>query len=332
MLPEPVNEQALELGRPSARGLGRASRAATEDGVELLVDLRTEAAGAGRRLEDDLEEQLVEAVGAVRRHAGEALEENDAERIDVGAVVGRLRAARLLRATCTRGFRGSCPSGCCEMGSFDTSSSFEIPKSTIFAISRPDFVFAMTMLLGFMSRWNTPAAWAAASPRATCVHRSTAVTIGRRRSGPRDVRAEVLAGEELHDEIGAPVGENAGVEDLDDVRRFDVRRGERLALEPAHHLLVRGVLRLEDLDRDLPLDADVDALEHLAPRALADDADDLVLPLEEVPGRRDVLAHRRTRHCAPDPHGRSLPKVTGNARLRRSVCHPFGGCHEARSA
>ena len=90
--------------------------------------------------------------------------------------------------------------------------------------------------------------------------------------------------EPLHHEIGGPVLELPEVEDLDDVLAADVARGLGLAEEAGDHLRVTAALRVEELDRDPPIDAGVLGQVDGAHPAFAD-----LLP-------DDVVADRASEH------------------------------------
>ena len=83
--------------------------------------------------------------------------------------------------------------------------------------------------------------------------------------------AEILAADELHDQIGATVGERAVVVDGDDRRMLQARDDLRLAPEPAPGLRVVQEVRAHDLERDEAIEAHVarpvDGAHPAAPRS-----------------------------------------------------------------
>lgn len=82
--------------------------------------------------------------------------------------------------------------------------------------------------------------------------------------------AERGAAQELHDEVGAAVGQDAEVGDVDDVRVADLGGDLRLQKEAA--LLDVVVLGEQDLDRHRGVEHDVARLEHDAHAASPDAA------------------------------------------------------------
>ena len=98
------------------------------------------------------------AVALPRPVAGQHLEQDDAERVDVGRG-GRRLAARLLRAEVVDRARGSCPGSVI----WASATARAMPKSATFTRpSRP-----MRMLPGFTSRWTMPARVGRGEGRAT---------------------------------------------------------------------------------------------------------------------------------------------------------------------
>src|SRR5690606_22826759 len=86
--------------------------------------------------------------------------------------------------------------------------------------------------------------------------------------------------EVLHHEIERTVLELAEVEDADDVVVADAGRGLRLASEALDDARVVGVMRVQDLDRDLVADEEVARRVDRAHPALADLVEDFVAVLE----------------------------------------------------
>ena len=97
------------------------------------------------------------------------------------------------------------------------------------------------------------------------------------------VRRELLALDELADEVGRSVREVVDVEHVDDVRVRERARALRLAHEPGDDLVVRCEVGVERLDGEATLlQAEVPRLVHSTHAAFADDADDLVRLAEEL--------------------------------------------------
>ena len=104
-----------------------------------------------------------------------------------------------------------------------------------------------------------------------------------------DPLPEALALEVFHHHEAVAVGQVAEVEHLDDVLGSDAAGGLRFALEPLHHVGLRGDGSVEHLDRHLAMDADVLAFVDGAHTAFAQQADDAVLPFDRV---TRLQAHR----------------------------------------
>ena len=97
-----------------------------------------------------------------------------------------------------------------------------------------------------------------ATPSARATSRPIrATSAGREAADPPQPRGEVLALDELHDEVRlAVVG--AGLEAGDDVRVAEDGRRERLAPEAHRDVGVRDDLGAQQLDRDRPVEPRVD--------------------------------------------------------------------------
>ena len=150
----------------------------------------------------------------------------------------------------------------------------------------------------------------------------------RRRQRPIlvDDRPEVGAVEQLHRDV-RPVVEAAGRKDLDDVGMTDRRDGAPLAHEALPQLGAIAMLLREDLDRDLAIEARVDAFEDLAHGARAE------LSLDAI-STKD-RPRRRVRHGVILSNlGRlralARAKPSRRAGLCRSVDHDIRQSRSAR--
>ena len=138
-------------------------------------------------------------------------------------------------------------------------SIFEMPKSTIFAKQRIGVALHEEDVVGLEIAMDDPGGVRACEALEDL--RDDVQRLGERHAArPAEALAEVLAAEQLHDEIRASVL-GAGVEDRDDVRALDRAHRPRLAGEARDDSLVGGELRVDELDRDALAEADV-----LAPR------------------------------------------------------------------
>jgi hypothetical protein len=133
------------------------------------------------------------------------------------------------------------------------------------------------------------------------------------RDGQRPVapqpRSQALTFEQLHHQERRPVGERAGVEDLDDVRVSDRVGRARFVQEARQQVLVAAVVLVQDLDRHAAAD----------PRVLG-----------EIDGAHPTLAQQRNRavitelfadHRGPMvPDGARRGVIFWTLRRRRSAC------------
>ena len=188
LLPEQVGDlgRRLEAGRPgpSPAACGRWRRASRG---------RPGSPRGGRRVVADAPEHGQRGLGPERRAAGAQGVEHAAQAEQVAAVVDRL-ARRPAPGTCTAACRRSTPL-CVRLAS---SAARARPKSVILTRSTP---FSSRMLAGLTSRWTSPWAWAAASPRRR-LH-ADPQDLRRRRSGPsRSSRScSEHAADELHHQV-----------------------------------------------------------------------------------------------------------------------------------
>ena len=151
--------------------------------------------------------------------------------------------------------------------------------------------------------------------------------------------------EVLHDEVGAAVVGRAEVHHVDDVGMADARGGARLAPEPLDQLLLRRVVRVQDLDRDDLADLDVLGGVHGPHAALADLAQHAVAVVDhaadEVDAQRFLLAReRQPGHRRPRPgaaraaprRDRAPPARSRGVRARCRGADSGGGVTAGRGA
>ena len=91
---------------------------------------------------------------------------------------------------------------------------------------------------------------------------------------------EILAGEVLHDHVQADAGIGADVEHVDDVLALDLSERERLATEASDDELALLHRLVDQLDRDLLAEIEMDRLADDAHAADAEHATHLVLPAD----------------------------------------------------
>ena len=102
--------------------------------------------------------------------------------------------------------------------------------------------------------------------------------LDRREHVARDAVVQGLAGQELHDEVGLPVGGLAEVHDLDDVLVSDGVDRARLVEEAGDHLGIARQRQVQELDRDLASDHRMLGLVHHPHPALTQLPGDPVVP------------------------------------------------------
>src|SRR5262249_26368191 len=90
---------------------------------------------------------------------------------------------------------------------------------------------------------------------------------------------------------------DAEVEHLDRVRRVDLERRARLAVEPLGRDGIAGQVRLEQLDRDLAVHRELRRAEHRAHAALAEHGVAALASIEGDPDKslRETVAHAEVR-------------------------------------
>ena len=174
----------------------------------------------------------------------------------------------------------------------------------------------MKIFAGFRSRWTMPAA-CAAERLLEQLARQRVDLLRREAVKPLHAGVERLAVEELHDHEALAPGQLADVEHLEDVVVAYFAGGLRLPLEPTHHVGVARHRRVQHLDRDPAVEAQVLPREDRAHPTLADEGDDPVLAVDDL---SDFDAH-----SGP---GQSLNLAYGRALSR---CEPHVFSHPARA-
>src|SRR5262249_29530945 len=135
-----------------------------------------------------------------------------------------------------------------------------------------------------------------------------------------DAVVESLAVQVLHDDVAIAVGGRTEVQDFEDVVVADLAGGLRLALESLDGLRVRSRARVKDLDRDPAADPHVLAFVDGAHAARADEADDAILPIQELADRdRHPALFSRYHRVAPKELGARGPRAPTSAALSSRV-------------
>jgi hypothetical protein len=131
----------------------------------------------------------------------------------------------------------------------NSGRSLAMPKSSTLMCSCPGFCGSGTTntLSGLRSRWMMLAAWAAA--RAAAIWRRHEGRLANRQStNPPDPFGQALALQEFHHHVRHAVGQEAHVDDVDDVGVVDGVGGARLIEKALDVIGVGRALRLENLD------------------------------------------------------------------------------------
>ena len=135
---------------------------------------------------------------------------------------------------------------------------------------------------------------------ATDLHRDG----GRESTDPREPLRQGLPDEQLHDDERGAIGRRVGARDLaalvngDDARMYELRQRSRLLQEAANHIGVRAVMRMEEFDRELAIEVDVPRHPQNTEATLGECADQLILPdpqpnLEDIrPGHTTSIARK----------------------------------------
>ena len=137
-----------------------------------------------------------------------------------------------------------------------------------------------------MSRWTTPAPWAAPSPDATCPRQGDGLRF-RQGSVLSDVRLQGWPGQQFHDQKRrVPVG--TAVKDRHDVGMLQRRRSSGLPDEPFERSPVTLRIELLHLDRHVPAEHRVMRRPDLTHPARSDP------PVQPIPpGEQGLRVHAR---------------------------------------
>ena len=178
-------------------------------------------------------------------------------------------------------------------------------------------------LAGLMSRWTSPARWAASRASATWAA-SPAACHGSIGAGSSRRSRRVRPGHQLHhDRLGAVLG--AGVVDRDDARVGEPGGGDRLLPEPGDEAAVGGQVRVEQLHRHLAAQDLVGAPPHLGHAARGEQLLEPVAAGQQPARLRDARGRRRraVRRGSGGRHG--PPRLTPRPRWLRSGGRGGGG-------
>ena len=189
------------------------------------------------------------------------------------------------------------------------------PKSQRYACSPPPAGREIRMFAGLTSRWTSPRACAASSADAIWPRRPTARSGSRRPRLSQEAR-KVASLDVAHREEEHAVRLAGGV-DRDDVRMLERRGDLRLAEEAIAEPLVARKLRSEHLERDPPLERDLQRGVDGPHRAVPEHGFDAVAG-DRSPGRQ-------VGHCATDLRAGPRYRQDGReARRRRDVTRVHG--------
>ena len=216
--------RGLELAREVESGRrpfgGSRRDAPGEDRVEL-GRRAGDARGRGKALAADRRGEVHEALAGAGLRARQELEEDQPERVDVGARVDPRRPRRSAREPCKPASRGA-PRSASGAASGRRARSRSPRPSGSPASSKRTFS-------GLRSRWTSPTWWQRSSARASFATRRAASPPGWR-PRVRSRSAERAAGHEVHDEP-QPAGARAGLVDRDDAAPGRARQALGLAAE-----------------------------------------------------------------------------------------------------
>ena len=232
--------EKLRAGRVALVGLLR--ERLLQDCVDRRRQGRSHSGEERRRLVDVGEDDLEVALARERRRAGQALEENAAERVDVGARVD-LAGRDLLRGDVRDG--SDEPLRAREaLGAGRVAGKSEVTHVRLFAVGGDEHVRRLDVTVDEAERMRGVE---------RVRHRPEQADRKRRikTAGCRvDELAKVVALDIPHRQIEQPAFSPGGV-DRDDVRVVEARRELRLDEKPLAEALVLRELGREDLDGDL---------------------------------------------------------------------------------
>ena len=265
-------QHALEVGLHLLGALVARRRVLRErahhDHVEVARDVAADLRRRLGRRRQVLHRDLDRRVAVERRLAGEELVEDDAERVEIGALVD-LGAARLLGREVLRraddrarlGHLARAGARDPEVGHLD--AAFAVDEDVVrldVAVDDPVPVREARARRGSGAR--------------------TRRDVDRRRAAADDELLQRAPVEVLHRDVVRVLG-LAAVVDRDDVRMVERGGVLRLAAEPLDELLVVRVAVVEDLDRDAAAELLILREVDVGHPAGAELADDLVAPVEE---------------------------------------------------
>ena len=242
-----------------------------DDRVELLVIAhRLHASQRRHRFVQLCPHQLRSRLPIERLATGQHLEQHQAERVDVGTCVDR--AARdLLRRHVARGSDAASfdrEPGRCLVGH---PRDAEVEHLDV----QPRQIAPHADVLGLDVAMND-ALVVCVGERLGDLERDGEGFVVGKRTVAVEQRGEIVAFDELEDEIETPVFVLAGVEELRCARMRDLQCQRGLALETPTQVRVVGQLRRQELDGDLVADVHLPREVHRPHAATADLAHDLI--------------------------------------------------------
>ncbi len=245
----------------------------------------------GGRLQHVHGEQLADAGRDERRPAGQHLVQHHAQRVDVGAVVDLAGAPALLRRHVDRRPHQRADARLHRLRQIAGVHDLRDAEVEQLDVRPPRRRRQQLDVVRLEIAVNDPLVVGGAERAADLI--GDLGDLGRRDGAARDALVHRLAAEELHDEVGLPVGGLTEVEDLDDVLVPDGVDGARLVEEAGDDLGLPRQRHVQQLDRDLAPDDRVLGLIDHAHAPLAQLAGDPVVA-DRLPDQAQCSEHRST--------------------------------------
>ncbi len=234
------------------------------------------------------DDQVAQLLAGEGEPAGEAAEDDDAERPQVAAGVDLLGVAHLLRAHVLRRAdhhprHGRAAAGRARLQLGD--AEVEDLHRLLVPLAGEEDVGRLEVAV------DQPRQVGGAQAPGDLVDEALR---GRQREAAlvAEPRLQLLALEQLHGDEGR-VSVDAVVEDADEVRAVELRRGLGLTLEAGAGVVVLGVLRAHQLDGDVDVEMQVPGHPHGAHAAVCEHA------LEAIPARDDTAARQGNHSRSP---------------------------------
>ncbi len=318
-----IGEGARELAHVGEAAGGVLLQAAEDDGLHRGRRVGAQRSERWRRLLEDVDVELGDGLGAEGDVPGEQLEEDDAERPDVGALVDVARRPELLgshvarRAHDGRGLRhGLALIG--REGDLRDAEVEDLDGRRAVGPVREEQVRGLEIAVDDAVRVGLGEGLAGLQ------HVLDGLLSAERAALLDEVR-EVAAFEVLHLHERRAVLEHADVGDLGDVLARDLARGLGLAAEALDELSVLEHLGEQEFQRDLLVELEVGRRDDDAHAALSEDPIDTVFPREHRAGSHCAQGPRspkRTVRMAGDCSMTRGPSTTGARHARRRVTWP----------